>query len=93
MCEYVGESGSRQKPYILVVDDALTTRTLAVNALRAAGYETMVAEDGQKAWDLLQKNKILAFHKLTFKQPIIVVISKDLLFQVIHKFQFFIYSP
>ncbi len=43
---------------VLVVDDTLTTRTLAMNALRAAGYETLDAGDGQKAWDLIQKNKI-----------------------------------
>jgi two-component system chemotaxis sensor kinase CheA len=43
---------------VLIVDDALTTRTLAVNALRAAGYETMTAEDGAKAWELLQDHPV-----------------------------------
>jgi len=39
---------------VLVVEDSLTVRTLAVNGLCAAGYEVTDAEDGQKAWDLLQ---------------------------------------
>ncbi|MDX2345785.1 MAG: response regulator [Legionella sp.] len=43
---------------VLVVDDALTTRTLAINALHAAGYATLDAEDGQKALELLQTNKV-----------------------------------
>lgn len=43
---------------VLVVDDALTTRTLAVNALRSVGYEVMAAVNGQNAWELLQDNTI-----------------------------------
>ncbi|MDF1678276.1 MAG: response regulator [Legionellaceae bacterium] len=47
-----------EKTCILVVDDALTTRTLAINALHAAGYETLDAEDGEKALELLQAHVV-----------------------------------
>ncbi len=47
-----------EKRCVLVVDDALTTRTLAINALHAAGYKTLDAEDGEKALALLQENVV-----------------------------------
>ncbi len=40
---------------ILVVDDSLTSRTLARNILAAAGYEVAVAVDGKDAWQQLQQ--------------------------------------
>ncbi|MDF1757845.1 MAG: response regulator [Legionellaceae bacterium] len=43
---------------VMVVDDALTTRTLSINALQAAGFDTIDADNGQKAWDMLQQNEI-----------------------------------
>jgi len=39
---------------VLVVDDSITTRTLEKNILETAGYEVLVAADGQEAWALLQ---------------------------------------
>lgn len=54
----LGPERTQQKPLehrrVLVVDDALTTRTLAMNALTAAGYEAVSANDGLEAWDTLQ---------------------------------------
>jgi len=50
------ENALNEVTRVLVVDDALTTRTLAVNALRAAGYDAVAVEDGQKAWDVLQQD-------------------------------------
>jgi two-component system chemotaxis sensor kinase CheA len=40
---------------ILVVDDALTTRTLEVGILEAAGYEVLAAGDGLEAWAALDE--------------------------------------
>ena len=41
-------------PHVLVVDDALTTRTMERSLLEAAGYEVTVAVDGMDAWSALQ---------------------------------------
>ncbi len=41
-------------PRILVVDDSLSSRTLARNMLAAAGYEVSVCQDGMRAWEALQ---------------------------------------
>ena len=38
----------------MVVEDAITTRTLEVNVIRNAGYNVVEAVDGQQAWELLQ---------------------------------------
>jgi len=38
----------------LVVDDSITTRTLEKNILENAGYQVVVAADGQEAWALVQ---------------------------------------
>ena len=35
---------------LLVVDDSITTRTLEKNILENAGYQVMVAADGEEAW-------------------------------------------
>ncbi len=56
--EVLPKASAAAVTHVLIVDDALTTRTLAVNALRAAGYETMTAEDGAKAWELLQDHPV-----------------------------------
>jgi two-component system chemotaxis sensor kinase CheA len=42
---------------ILVVDDSLTTRSLAVNALKGAGFDVKSAVDGKQAWETIQKEK------------------------------------
>ena len=39
---------------ILVVDDALTTRTMERSLLELAGYRVEVAVDGEEAWELLR---------------------------------------
>lgn len=40
---------------ILVADDSVTTRSLEVSILEAAGYEVIAAPDGASAWRLLQE--------------------------------------
>lgn len=45
-------------PNILIVDDAITTRSLAMNAFSAAGYTPICAENGQKALDIIRKRKV-----------------------------------
>jgi chemotaxis protein histidine kinase CheA/CheY-like chemotaxis protein len=42
-----------RKQTVLVVDDSLTTRVLEKNILEAAGYEVLVATDGDEALELL----------------------------------------
>jgi two-component system chemotaxis sensor kinase CheA len=39
---------------VLVVDDSITTRALERNILESAGYEVLVAADGEEAWALVQ---------------------------------------
>jgi two-component system chemotaxis sensor kinase CheA len=39
---------------VLVVDDSITTRTLEKNILENAGYQVVVAADGEEAWAILQ---------------------------------------
>jgi two-component system chemotaxis sensor kinase CheA len=41
-------------PLVLVVDDAVTTRTMERNLLEAAGYRVQVAVDGAEAWAALK---------------------------------------
>jgi two-component system chemotaxis sensor kinase CheA len=41
-------------PSVLVVDDALTTRTMQRSLLEAAGYRVAVAVDGADAWETLE---------------------------------------
>jgi two-component system chemotaxis sensor kinase CheA len=52
-------SGEKAQPNVrrrlLLADDSLTTRALERNILEAAGYDVMVAVDGQSAWQLLQE--------------------------------------
>ena len=43
---------------VLIVDDAITTRSLTMNAFSAAGYNPFCAENGQKALDIIRNNKI-----------------------------------
>jgi two-component system chemotaxis sensor kinase CheA len=44
-----------QRHRLLLADDSLTTRALERSILEAAGYEVIVAVDGQSAWQLLQE--------------------------------------
>ncbi len=43
---------SYKRPVVLVVDDALTMRTLQRNLLVGAGYEVHTATDGQDGWEM-----------------------------------------
>jgi len=43
---------------LLVVDDSITTRTLEKNILENAGYQVMVAADGEEAWAILQSESV-----------------------------------
>jgi two-component system chemotaxis sensor kinase CheA len=43
-----------QPPLVLVVDDAVTTRTMERNLLEGAGYRVQVAVDGVEAWTALK---------------------------------------
>lgn len=47
-----------QRRRILLADDSITTRTLERNILQNAGYEVLVAVDGQQAWSLLQTERV-----------------------------------
>lgn len=47
---------ARAAPTILVVEDAITTRTLEKNILEAAGYRVRVAADGVEAWTMLESD-------------------------------------
>ncbi len=49
---------SRTGRSVLVVDDSVTSRILVRNILDAAGYETVVANDGEEAWDILTRRKV-----------------------------------
>ena len=54
----VAETEDKQPQTILVVDDSFTTRVLEQNILESVGYNVLVAEDGQKAWDILEKENV-----------------------------------
>jgi two-component system chemotaxis sensor kinase CheA len=43
---------------VLVVDDSVTSRILLRNILSTAGYEVVVADDGEEAWDILQRQPV-----------------------------------
>jgi two-component system, chemotaxis family, sensor kinase CheA len=45
----------KPRPWILVADDSMTTRTLEKNILEMAGYRVHPVADGQEAWEVLQK--------------------------------------
>ena len=47
----------RRRRRVLVVDDSLTTRQLERAMLEAAGYDVRVAEDGARAWLLLESER------------------------------------
>ena len=43
---------------VLVVDDSITTRILEKNILENAGYQVLVAADGEEAWALVQSEPL-----------------------------------
>ena len=42
---------------VLLVDDSITTRALEKHILENAGYDVLVATDGQEAWELIRQNE------------------------------------
>ena len=50
----VDEAEDGLPPLVLVVDDAVTTRTMERNLLEGAGYRVQVAVDGVEAWTALK---------------------------------------
>ena len=50
----VAEAEDGLAPLVLVVDDAVTTRTMERNLLEGAGYRVEVAVDGAEAWTALK---------------------------------------
>ncbi len=52
------ESAAPERPVVLVVDDALSTRTAVRNVLELAGFEVLSASNGEEAWDLLQSHRV-----------------------------------
>jgi DNA-binding response OmpR family regulator len=51
------ESRARRKPTILVVDDSLTICELLQLSLETAGYEVLLAADGDAAMHLIRESK------------------------------------
>ena len=49
----VDRQALRPRKQLLVVEDSLTTRTLMKSILEAAGYEIILAVDGEQAWQQL----------------------------------------
>jgi len=56
--EQAVEAVETQRRRVLVVDDSVMTRTLERSILDAAGYEVLVASDGQQALDVLRSTKV-----------------------------------
>jgi two-component system chemotaxis sensor kinase CheA len=54
----VATTVSKRKPLILVADDSLVSRTLQYNSLAAAGYDVVLAVDGEEAWRALHEHEI-----------------------------------
>jgi len=53
----IQKAGSTDQKTILVVDDSSTVRNLVEFVLNADGYRVLQAEDGQQAWNILQRTK------------------------------------
>jgi two-component system chemotaxis sensor kinase CheA len=45
----------KESKRVLIVDDSITTRTLALNSLKSVGFETETAVNGEQAWEIIQK--------------------------------------
>jgi CheY-like chemotaxis protein len=48
----------RRQPTILVVDDSISIRTLHRNLLLGAGYDVILASDGEEAWQTLKQRAV-----------------------------------
>jgi len=51
-------SARERRARVLVVDDTLTTRTMLASVLERAGYEVLVAPDGEAAWARLLQERV-----------------------------------
>lgn len=47
-----------QRARVMIVDDSITTRTLEKHILETAGFEVVVAVDGQEAWEKLTEMSV-----------------------------------
>ena len=56
LADSAGEADTRRT--VLLAEDSLTTREVERSLLEAAGYDVLVAHDGQQAWKLLQGNEV-----------------------------------
>jgi sigma-B regulation protein RsbU (phosphoserine phosphatase) len=54
---------------ILIADDNLSIRTLLQKLLKKIGFQILVAEDGQKAWELLEKEENVPLVILDWMMP------------------------
>lgn len=52
-----GASPQRGAPRVLIVDDSRLAREAAARALASVGYQTITAEDGWEAWELLNERR------------------------------------
>ena len=57
-------------PKALIVDDSTATRFILAKMLREIGYESVQAEDGQKALDTLQNNKDVTLALVDWNMPV-----------------------
>jgi chemotaxis protein histidine kinase CheA/CheY-like chemotaxis protein len=48
----------QRRPTILVVDDSISIRTLHKSILSGAGYDVILASDGDEAWDVLAQKSV-----------------------------------
>lgn len=56
--ESLGMVSQPRRRRVLVVDDSLTTRALEKSILENAGYEVLLAGDGEEAWALVQSEPL-----------------------------------
>ena len=56
----IAAAGETSRRRILIADDSVTTRQLMRSILSSAGYEVIVATDGEQAWEMLTTNLVSA---------------------------------
>lgn len=54
----------------LIVDDSTATRFILAKMLREIGYDSVQAEDGQKALDALKANESVSFALVDWNMPV-----------------------
>ncbi|MBN2573932.1 MAG: response regulator [Deltaproteobacteria bacterium] len=55
--KFVPTAARRGQPRVLVVDDSRLAREAAARQLAASGYQTVLAEDGWEAWEILGERR------------------------------------